>query len=384
MLENWLFMRKKSVNWSNFLLSWAFWATVAPASAQIKTDTLRLLFAGDVMGHAPQIASAQLVKDKKYDYDPCFQYVKPIVSKADLAIANLELTLPGKPPYTGYPMFRSPDALAEALKNTGFDVLVTANNHSNDARGTGVVNTIRTLDRLKLSHTGTFASARERDTQYPLILSKNGFRLALLNYTYGTNGVPTDTPTIVNLIDKSRMAADLEKAKSLKPHYIMVFMHWGLEYQLDENAEQRDLAAFLARNGADLIIGSHPHVVQPVRQEQTSTPESPDKDVVVVYSLGNYISNQLKPHTDGGIMFQVELLKKEGADKAETGMNGIIPVWRYIHTYPTGKTAYFAVPIARAEADPALIPDMSPAAKTAMLQFAANLRKRIDYHEIRR
>jgi poly-gamma-glutamate synthesis protein (capsule biosynthesis protein) len=376
-------MRTRSANWLYPVLLLAFLAPFAPATAQIKTDTLRLLFAGDVMGHAPQITSAQLVKDKKYDYEPCFQYVKPIVSEADLAIANLELTLPGKPPYTGYPMFRSPDALAEALKNTGFDVLVTANNHSNDARGSGVISTIRTLDRLKLSHTGTFASARERDTQYPLILSKNGFRLALLNYTYGTNGVPTDSPTIVNLIDKTRIAADLEKAKSLKPHYIIAFLHWGLEYQLTENAEQRDLAAFLARNGADLVIGAHPHVVQPVRQEQTSTPEEPDKSVVVVYSLGNYISNQLKPHTDGGIMFEVELLKKEGADKAETGRNGIIPVWRYIHREPTGKTAYFAVPIARAEADPALIPDMAPAAKAAMLQFAADLRKRIGYNEIR-
>ena len=376
-------MRTRSANWLYPVLLLAFLAPFAPATAQIKTDTLRLLFAGDIMGHAPQITSAQLVKDKKYDYEPCFQYVKPIVSEADLAIANLELTLPGKPPYTGYPMFRSPDALADALKNTGFDVLVTANNHSNDARGSGVISTIRTLDRLKLSHTGTFASARERDTQYPLILSKNGFRLALLNYTYGTNGVPTDSPTIVNLIDKTRISADLEKAKSLKPHYIIAFMHWGLEYQLTENAEQRDLAAFLARNGADLVIGAHPHVVQPVRQEQTSTPEEPDKSVVVVYSLGNYISNQLKPHTDGGIMFEVELLKKEGADKAETGRNGIIPVWRYIHREPTGKTAYFAVPIARAEADPALIPDMAPAAKAAMLQFAADLRKRIGYNEIR-
>ncbi len=376
-------MRTLSANWLYLALLTAFSVPCAPAAAQIKTDTLLLLFAGDVMGHAPQIASAQLIKDKKYDYEPCFQYVKPIVSQADLAIANLELTLPGKPPYTGYPMFRSPDALAEALKNTGFDVLVTANNHSNDARGTGVTNTIRTLDRLKLAHTGTFANTRERDTQHPLILSKNGFRLALLNYTYGTNGVPTDSPTIVNLIDKTQIAADLEKAKSLKPHYIIVFMHWGLEYQLTENAEQRDLAAFLALNGADLIIGSHPHVVQPVRQEQTSTPEEPDKNVLVVYSLGNYISNQLKPHTDGGIMFEVELLKKEGADKAETGRNGIIPVWRYIHREPTGKTVYFAVPIARAEADPAMIPDMAPAAKTAMLQFAADLRKRIGYNEIR-
>jgi poly-gamma-glutamate synthesis protein (capsule biosynthesis protein) len=282
-------MRTRSANWLYPVLLLAFLTPFAPATAQIKTDTLRLLFAGDVMGHAPQITSAEVIKDKKYDYEPCFQYVKPIVSEADLAIANLELTLPGKPPYTGYPMFRSPDALAEALKNTGFDVLVTANNHTNDARGSGVISTIRTLDRLKLSHTGTFASARERDTQYPLILSKNGFRLALLDYTYGTNGVPTDSPTIVNLIDETRIAADLEKAKSLKPHYIIAFMHWGLEYQLTEMPSKEILPPFWRAMAQTWPLALTLTWCSRVRQEQTSTPEEPDKSVVVVAFTG-------KPH----------------------------------------------------------------------------------------
>jgi hypothetical protein len=104
-----------------------------------QTDTLRLIFAGDIMGHTPQISSAEKIKNKEYDYTPCFQYVKPLLEQADIAIGNLELTLPGKPPYTGYPMFRSPDALAKALKEAGFDLLVTANNHSNDSRGAGVI-----------------------------------------------------------------------------------------------------------------------------------------------------------------------------------------------------------------------------------------------------
>ena len=165
--------------------------------ARQKSSTLRLIFAGDVMGHAPQIASAQIGNTGKYDYKPCFRYIKPIIEQADLAIANLELTLPGKPPYNGYPMFRSPDELAVALKGAGFDILVTANNHANDSRGPGVTNTILTLRDNNFLQTGTFLNARDRSAHYPLMVYKNGFKIALLNYTYDTNGVPTEAPTIV-------------------------------------------------------------------------------------------------------------------------------------------------------------------------------------------
>ncbi|MCB0574727.1 MAG: CapA family protein, partial [Saprospiraceae bacterium] len=126
------------------------------AALPAQTDTLRLLFAGDIMGHTPQIKSAEKTPNKQYDYTACFRYVRPIIESADLAIGNLELTLPGKPPYTGYPMFRSPDALAEALKEAGFDILVTANNHSNDSRGAGVISTINTVRGLGFQQTGTF------------------------------------------------------------------------------------------------------------------------------------------------------------------------------------------------------------------------------------
>jgi len=348
-----------------------------------QTDTLRLIFAGDIMGHAPQIKSAEVVAGKKYDYAPCFKYVKPLLDRADLAIGNLELTLPGKPPYNGYPMFRSPDALAEALKEAGFDILTTANNHSNDSRGAGVVSTINTLRTLGFQQTGTFKNATDRGSTYPLMVYKNNFKLAFLNYTYGTNGVPTDPPTIVNLIDTVQIKKDLAEARARKPHFIIVVMHWGLEYQLKENDEQRRLAKFLILHGADMVIGAHPHVVQPIRTESVTLPDGSVKKAIVVYSLGNFISNQQQPNTDGGILFQVDLLKQKGSPKVTTANAGIIPIWRYIHKPATGKSTFYALPVARLEKNPDLFPGMADASRAKMKQFAAALRARLDYPEIK-
>lgn len=354
-----------------------------PFRLSAQTDTLRLIFAGDIMGHEPQIKSAEVIPNKKYDYSACFKYVKPVIDRADLAIANLELTLPGKPPYTGYPMFRSPDELAKAVKDAGFDILVTANNHSNDSRAPGVINTINTLNELGIQHTGTFKSLEERSITYPLMLYKNNFKLALLNYTYGTNGMPTTAPTVVNLIDTVQIKKDLAEARARKPHYIIVVMHWGLEYQLKENAEQRNLARLMIREGADMVIGSHPHVVQPIRMERVEMADGSYKEALVVYSLGNFISNQRKPNTDGGIMFQVDLLKQRGSPKISIGQSGMIPVWCYIHKSAAGKSTYYTLPVARLERNPDLFPDMAASAITKMKQFAAALRKRLELPEIK-
>src|SRR5690606_14556216 len=138
-----------------------------------------------IMGHDSQIASAFDAATKTYDYASCLAYMKPYIESADIAFGNLEVTLAG-PPYKGYPQFSSPDALAVALKEVGFDVLVTANNHSVDRGRQGIERTIRVLDSLGIPHTGTFPDEVSRLNEYPLILIKNGFTLALLNYTYGT------------------------------------------------------------------------------------------------------------------------------------------------------------------------------------------------------
>lgn len=264
-----------------------------------------LIFTGDIMQHDSQIKGAYNPDSKAYEYDSNFYYLKDILSSADYTIANLELTLGGTP-YKGYPTFSSPDNLAVSLKNNGVDCLVTANNHSADRRKKGIVRTIDVLDSLDFPHTGTFKSQAARDSLYPMLIEKNGFRIALLNYTYGTNGIPVPSPTIVNLIDRNIMKLDLEKAKAMKPDKIITIIHWGWEYQSYPNPDQKSTANFLVNNGADIIIGMHPHVLQPMENYYDTALQ---KDIVKVYSLGNFVSNQRKRKTDGGSILRIELQK---------------------------------------------------------------------------
>jgi poly-gamma-glutamate synthesis protein (capsule biosynthesis protein) len=258
------------------------------------------------MGHDEQIWSAEDRVTKKFDYNPVFSYIKDIVSEADIAIANLEVTLAG-PPYKGYPQFSSPAALAAACKEAGFDGLVTANNHSADRGKSGILNTILRLDSIGIPHTGTFVSQMAKDTLEPLYFVKNGIKIALLNYTYGTNGIAVPAPVIVNLLDRNNIAAGIASAKKASPDFIILFLHWGTEYDTVPRREQYELADFCFSQGADLIIGSHPHVVQKMVWQKDD-----GRNRAVVYSLGNFISNQRKTKTDGGAMARIELTKKGG------------------------------------------------------------------------
>ncbi|MDD3038197.1 CapA family protein [Bacteroides sp.] len=269
-------------------------------------DTLRLLFVGDLMQHQGQINAAYAAKGLKgYDYSSYFEYVKEEIRRAHFAIANLEVTLGGKP-YKGYPAFSAPDEYLTAIHEAGFNVLVTANNHSLDRRQKGLERTIHLIDSLDIPHAGTYINAEERAEKYPLVLEKNGFRIALLNYTYGTNGIPVTPPNIVNYIDTVIIAKDIETCKTLHPDAIIACMHWGEEYQSLPNKEQKFLADWMILKGVDHIIGSHPHVVQPIEVRKDSLTS---KSHLIVYSLGNYISNMSARRTDGGLMVRMELVK---------------------------------------------------------------------------
>ena len=187
---------------------------------------MSLIFLGDIMGHGPQITSAYDSEQKTYNYDGVFSHVKEIISAPDYALGNLEVTLAG-PPFKGYPQFSSPDALAKACKNAGLDILVTSNNHSCDRGGKGIVRTLDILDSMNIIHTGTFRNIDERNSNYPLIIENDCMRIAILNYTYGTNGLPYPAPTIVNMIDRELMKADLELAKSKNVDKIIVVTPLG-------------------------------------------------------------------------------------------------------------------------------------------------------------
>lgn len=278
---------------------------ILPAAVSAQ-ERLTLLFAGDLMQHQGQIDAAK--NGDGYDYSDCFRYVKEEISRADLAIGNLEVTLGGRP-YKGYPAFSAPDEYLSAMKDAGFDVLVTANNHCLDTGRRGLERTVRMLDSLGITHTGTYTDAEQREKEYPLLIEKNGFRIALLNYTYGTNGINVTSPNVVNYIDKTQIGQDIIKAKAMRADVIIACMHWGIEYKQLPSDEQKELAGWLLSHGVDHVIGSHPHVIQPM--ELRSDAGTPSKNVVV-YSLGNYISNMSARNTDGGVMFRMELRKYAG------------------------------------------------------------------------
>lgn len=340
---------------------------------------IRLVFAGDIMGHGPQIAAATLENGKGFDYQPCFQFVAPTLEAADLAIGNLELTLPGKPPYTGYPTFRSPDALAIALRNAGFDLLLTSNNHSNDSGLNGVLQTIKTLQNNGFYQTGTFTDSLSREALYPLLVYKDQFKLAFLNYTYGTNGIPTPRPAVVNLIDEKSMQADLAIARQLKPDFIIVVMHWGNEYQLNESTQQAQLAKKLFEWGADLVIGSHPHVIQPVKEVAYKRPEQDSAKGVVAFSLGNFISAQKQAFTNMGLLFEVTLEKKLQDQTTYLSEQHYIPVFRYIHREASGKSQYYAIPMKYLEEEKQMLPfQIPPEVLSQARQTANTVRKQLN------
>lgn len=271
-----------------------------------QTHKTSLLFAGDAMQHKNQLEAA-VQSDGSYDYSEYFKVVEKNIKAVDLAVVNLEVTLAGKP-YTGYPAFGAPDEYAKALKKAGFKMFVTANNHSADRRKLGIERTIDVLNSLDIIHTGTFKDTLEREIYYPLMLLQDGIRIAMLNYTYGTNGIVVTAPNIVNLIDTVQIKKDIADANKLGAHIIVANMHWGEEYVLKQNKSQEKLANFLVKNGVRLVIGNHPHVVQPVdirRQGDSITS-------VVVYSLGNYVSGMRTVNTSGGMTVRIDLSKEPG------------------------------------------------------------------------
>ena len=268
------------------------------------SPTATLLFVGDAMQHQAQIDKAKELGKGSYDYSDCFTLIAPEISKADYAVCNLEVPLGGGPDYTGYPCFSAPDSYAKALKEAGFDLFLTANNHCLDRRAKAAKRTLDALDSLNVDHTGTFHSIAERDSLVPLVKDINGFKVAFLNYTYGTNGIEPNDGIEVAMIDKEKIKKEIDLAKEKGAEIIVVAMHWGIEYVLIENNVQRNLADFLVDNGADLIIGGHPHVVQPMKIVRN---EKEGKDVLVVYSLGNFISNMKTADTRGGVMVYATL-----------------------------------------------------------------------------
>lgn len=289
--------------------------------------TATLAVCGDIMSHSPQTNDAYDAATDTYSYLPCFQYVKPWIEGADYAVANFETTLNG-PPYSGYPQFCAPDALAYDIKTIGFDLVTTANNHAMDKGFNGVVRTLDTLDQAGLAHVGGYRTQEEYDQSKGVVLADvGGISVAFLGYTYGTNGIPiaaendfclnrfnTDYMDTCSTMDQEKLKAELDYAQSLEPDLIAVMIHWGIEYQTTQNEYQTQVADFLIANGADLILGSHSHVPQPMETRTVTLEDGSTRSAFVSYSLGNFVSNQSPAtvnvnYTDTTAVLNLELTK---------------------------------------------------------------------------
>jgi poly-gamma-glutamate capsule biosynthesis protein CapA/YwtB (metallophosphatase superfamily) len=337
-------IRVNSITKSFFILLIITSTNVAIKSQvyQEPVQKISFLFIGDIMGHDEQISSAENRETHTYNYDDVFKYIKPVISEADVAIANFEVTLDGEP-YMGYPQFSSPAALASACMNAGIDYMVSANNHAADRGKKGIISTIARLDSIGIPHTGTFINQESRDSLYPLMINKAGVSIALLNYTYGTNGIIVPEPVIVNMLDKNLITNDIKKANDKNADIIILFLHWGTEYDTIPARNQTDLAEYFFSLGVDLVIGSHPHVLQKMVWSKNN---SGGKDGVVVYSMGNFVSNQRKPKTDGGSIVRIELTKTGSSFKISNA--GYYLTWVYTPTEKYRKK-FFILPCSEYE-----------------------------------
>lgn len=296
-----------------------------------------LAFVGDLMCHSPLYEYAKT--DSGYDFTPYYQYIRDELSYADLTIGNLETVLGGKElKFSGYPDFNSPDEYALALKDAGFDFLVTANNHSLDRGEKGLLRTLSVLQKNNIASTGTFLNQKDRDSIR--IVTVNEISFAFLNYTYGTNGkpVPKGKDYLINLIDKTALQRDIMAARNQKAEIVIVIFHYGQEYKKEPDNYQKMVNEWVWEAGGDIIIGSHPHVLQPAESHTDSL------KVIkrfTAFSLGNFISNQQWRYSDAGAVLYLTFEKASGNPVLKNA--GFLPTWVFKGTIE-GKKSYRILP----------------------------------------
>ena len=245
---------------------------------------------GDIMAHMGQIEYAYNKGGGKYDFSEQFTYIKDFVKDSDIAIGNFETTSNPNQPYAGFPRFNVPAAYLKDIKDCGFDILSTANNHSMDTELEGVLTTIDAVKAAGLDNVGTFKDKSDRILQKEV----NGIKFAFLAYTYGCNGKENlvapreEVDNIAYLTDEEQIKKDIGIAKAQGADFIVVYPHWGIEYQSMPNKAQVELGRKMVEWGADLVIGNHPHVVEPVEIYKTND----GRKGLIAYALGNFISYQ--------------------------------------------------------------------------------------------
>ncbi len=319
--------------------------------------SVRIRATGDIMFHPSQIDGAYDATTNTYNFENSFKAIKEIIEEADIAIANFEGTTAGNTiyAYQGYPMFNAPDEALDAIKNAGFDILSTANNHSLDTRKAGIIRTIEQIKARGMEPVGTFI---EKPETRVLIKDVKGIKFAFLSYTEMVNGLesvltPVDLDAMVNIFDEAKMKEDIIYAKEQNADVIIALLHWGDEYSRIQAQRQEILTDMLFLSGVDIILGSHPHVIQP-----TQTLDYDGKTKFVAYSMGNFISNQrvetlipygmtehVSKYTEDGIIIDIEIEKKGETKEVSIKNINYIPLWVYKGVNENGTAEHVVYPI---------------------------------------
>lgn len=292
-----------------------------------KTSEVSIISIGDILFHMPEVEAAK--ENGSYNFKPMFSDVKDIISSKDVAVANFESTINPNRNLSGYPSFNTPVQALDALKDVGLDVLLSDNNHSLDTGVEGIKSTNRFMKQYGFKVVGSGEPNEDKST----IVEKNGIKLGLLSYTYGTN-FGKQYSDMINYIDENNIKRDIDAIKS-KCDFIIIYLHVGTEYVRTVEPFQADLINNIASMGADAILCSHPHVAR-----KSEVLNVNGREVFVNYSMGNFISNQNSKYTDIGSMVDMKILKTGSntqLDYAET-----IPVYR-LRYKSGGKTIFKTV-----------------------------------------
>lgn len=336
--------------------------TAVPAPTPLALPTavpvteFTISFSGDILSHTPVIARAQANGNEvlAFDYRPMFDAVRSRLTSADIAICVLETPLsPDNSDLDGYPAFNAPGDLADALIDAGFDGCATASNHSFDRGVTGITNTLDELDRVSLNHAGMARTVDEYESER--FYRIGDATIAHLSFTYGLNGfvLPQDQPWLVDVTDPEAVLAKAAKARDAGADIVVLMLQWGNEYVTDPTAEQRALAErFTASPDIDLIVGNHAHVVQPIGRVN---------DKLVVYGLGNFLSNQPAPgypaRTQDGMIVEVTFAGRP-ADGWDLDRVAVVPTW-------VDKATYTILPVKQTLNDASIAADLRSVLETS-------------------
>jgi poly-gamma-glutamate synthesis protein (capsule biosynthesis protein) len=293
------------------------------------------------MCHSVQYNYARVTADS-FNFNPVFSEIKEYLDQSDFLFGNLETVSAGKKAgYSGYPLFNSPDAFISALKDAGFDLLTTANNHAIDRGESGIRRTIEQLKINQLGYNGTFISEKDKDSIR--VFNIKGIKIAFLAYTYGMNGnlVPKGKDYLINVIDTSRIRNDIMLARKKGIDAVLVHFHFGEEYQRLPDSYQREVVEKTVEYGADIIIGGHTHVLQPISFFKTINTKLDSG--FVIYSMGNFISNQRWRFSDGGTVLSFSLTKDFTDNSVHLKEVDYLPIWVFKGDTESGRK-YIIIP----------------------------------------